>query len=111
MWWVVHFPRSFSVLMCRRVVSAAAAAARFYFLGLRTLSPPEMAMHRTTQEVTRVNSGHDRVKELFGPMLPETKELLQAVFAPFNAALAEFVGNPALCYNDDDDEADNEDQG
>lgn len=71
-------------------------APRFRFLGLSQLSMQDMQQELG---LYRQNTGKATIKESFGPMLPETEALLRALYAPFNAALAEFVGDTALLYD------------
>ena len=55
-------------------------------------------MQKLSSRKKHSNAGASSVQKKFGPMLPETKALLSAVYAPFNKAFAELVGDPALLY-------------
>lgn len=60
-----------------------------------------MARHleRFADDATRESAAAARVSAKFGPMLPETRQLLQDFYEPFNQALAELVGDQELLYD------------
>lgn len=70
----------------------------FEFLGLGRR--PLEVMKKVASRKQHSNAAAAFVTRKFGPMLPETQALLSAVYAPFNEAFAELVGDTALLYQE-----------
>ncbi|XP_071479278.1 carbohydrate sulfotransferase 15-like [Diadema antillarum] len=71
------------------------------FLELERL-PPADVFRICTNDTKNMRSPE---KQLLGPMLPETKRLLDEFYAPYNRELVRLVGNPAFMWADEPTES------